>query len=53
MAEAPAERIQDPYLAILNLTTSEHLNLYDKEIFGLHEDETYDLTRFKWTNFYQ
>ena len=51
MAEAPADVIQDPYLATLNLTNSEHIKLYNKEIFGLPENDRYDLTSFKWTTF--
>ena len=50
---APADGIQDPYLAILNLTTSEYLKLYNKEIIELPESDRYDLTRSKWTDFYQ
>ena len=43
MAE-PADEIQDPYLAILVISTSEHLNIYNKEIFGLPESDRYYLT---------
>ena len=42
---APAYGIQDPYLAILNISTSEHLKLL--------ESDRYDLTRSKWNGFYQ
>ena len=31
---APVDGIQDPYLATLELSTSEHLKLYNKAIFG-------------------
>ena len=50
---APAGGIQDRYLATLNLTTSEHINIYNKEIIGLPENDRYDLTRYKLTEFYQ
>ena len=50
---AQEDRLQDPYLAILYLSTSEHLNLYNKAIFGLPESDRYDLTRSKWTDSYQ
>ena len=50
---APVDCIQDPYLEILDLTTSENLKLYKKAIFGLPESDKYDLTRSKWTDFYQ
>ena len=29
------------------------LKLYNRAIFGLPESDRYDLTRYKWTNFYQ
>ena len=32
---APVDGLQDPYLAILDLYTSEHLKLYNKEFVGL------------------
>ena len=44
---APADVIQDPYLEIINLSTSENLKLYNKEIFGLPESDRYNLTRSK------
>ena len=50
---APDGGIQDRYLATLNLTTSEHLNIYNKAIIGLPESDRYDLTRSKWAVFYQ
>ena len=37
MASEPVEGLQDPYLATLYLTTSEHIKLYNKSIFGLPE----------------
>ena len=45
--------LQDPYLVILNLSTSEHLKLYNNEHFRLPESDRYDLNRSKWTEFYQ
>ena len=51
--EAPVDGLQDPYLETLYLSTSEHLKLYNKAIFGLPESDWYDLTRSKWTDFYQ
>ena len=53
MALEPANALHDPYLANLNLNTSEHLKLYNKAIFGLPESDRYNITRFKWTGFYQ
>ena len=53
MASAPDDGFQYPYLATLDLSISEHLNLYNKAIFGLPEMDRYDLTRSKWTEFYQ
>ena len=50
---AIVDRLHDPYLATLNISTSEHLKLYKKAIFGLPESEKYDLKRSKWTDFYQ
>ena len=52
MAET-ADGIHDPYLATLNMNTSEHLKLYNKAIIGLSQSDRYDLTRSKWTYFYQ
>ena len=53
MAAEPFDGIQDPYLSILDLITSEYLNIYNREMFGLPESDRYDLTRSKWTDFYQ
>ena len=47
------ERLQDPYLATIYLSISEILKLYNKAIVGLPESDRYDLTRSKWTDFYQ
>ena len=51
--EAPVDRLQDPYLANLELSTSGKLKLYNKEIFGLPESDRYDINRYKCTDFYQ
>ena len=53
IAAAPKDGLQEPYLNILNISTSKHLNLYNKESFGLPESDRYDLDRSKWTDFYQ
>ena len=53
MAYEPVNRIQYPYLSTLDLTTSEHLKIYNKEIVGLPESNMYDLTKSKWNKFYQ
>ena len=45
------DRLQDPYLFYLDLTTSEYLNIYNKEVFRLPENDRYGLTRSKWTFF--
>ena len=50
---APADGLQDPYLSIIYISTPEHINIYKKEIFGLPESDRYDMTRYKWTGFYQ
>ena len=44
---APADRLQEPYQAILDMTVSEHLNIYNMETIGLPENYRYDLTRYK------
>ena len=53
MSEAPADRLQGPYLFTLYLTTSEHLKLYNKAIFWLAESNRYALTKSNWTELYQ
>ena len=53
MEVEPADGLQDPYLATLYLTKTEVIKLYNKEIVGLPEIGRYDLTRYKWTDFYQ
>ena len=50
---APVDRLQDPYLATLDLSISEHLTLYNKSIVGLTESDRYDITRSKWNELYQ
>ena len=50
---APLDRLQDPYLATLDLSTPENLKLYNKTIFGLPESDRYDITIYKWTGLYQ
>ena len=50
---ALAGGIKFPYLSILYLATSEHLKLYKKSTFCRTESDNYDLTRSKWTEFYQ
>ena len=50
---AAGDGIQDPFLDILNISTLEHLKLYNKAVVGLPENYSYDLNRFKWTGFYQ
>ena len=51
MVSAPTDRLQDHYLDTLDLSTSEHLKLHNKEIVGIPESDRYDLTRSKWTDF--
>ena len=46
-------RIHYPYLATINLYTSEHVKLYNKAIVGLPESDRYDITISKRTDFYQ
>ena len=53
MAAAAVKRLQDPYMATLDISTYEHIKLYNKVIFGLPESYRYDLTRSKWNYFYQ
>ena len=49
----PVDGIQDPYLATLNISTSENIKFYNKAIIGLPESDRYDLTRYKGNDFYQ
>ena len=49
----PVGGLQDSYLATLELSTSGHLNIYNKEIVGLPEIDSYDITISKWTDLYQ
>ena len=53
MAAAPYGGLQEPYLFTIDCTTSEDLKLYNKAMVVLPESGRYDLTRSKWTNFYQ
>ena len=41
---SPADSIQEPYLAILNLSTFEHIKLCNKEVVGITGSDRYDLT---------
>ena len=50
---AQVDGSQDHYLATIDLSMSEQLYLYNKTIVGLPESDIYDLTRSKWTDFYQ
>ena len=50
---AAVDELQDSYLANLYIYISEHLKIYDKSIVGRPESHWYDLTRSKWTDFYQ
>ena len=38
------DTLQDPYLAILNLSTFEHIKLCNKEVVGITGSDRYDLT---------
>ena len=53
MEAAPTHGLQDPYLSNLDLSTSENTKLYNKAIVIIPESDGYDLTRSKWTDFYQ
>ena len=53
MEAAPTHGLQDPYLSNLDLSTSENIKLYNKAIVIIPESDGYDLTRSKWTDFYQ
>ena len=50
---AAANGIKEHYLATLNISTLEHLKIYNKESFGIPESDRYDPTISKWTGFYQ
>ena len=50
---SPAVGLQDPYLSNLDLSISEHLTLYNKEIAGLKESDRCYFIISKWTGFYQ
>ena len=51
--EAPVDGLRYPYLAILDLATSEYIKLYNRAIFGIPESDSWDRTRSKWAGFYQ
>ena len=46
-------RNSGPYIDILYISTLEHINIFNKAIAGLPENDKYDLTISKWTEFYQ
>ena len=50
---APVDMLQKPYLTTLDLYKSEHIKIYNMAMVGLPESDRYDLTRYKWTDFYQ
>ena len=50
---SPVYRLQDPQQAKLNPFTFENIKLYTKEIVGIQVSDSYDLTRYKWADFYQ
>ena len=52
MAES-ADGIQYPYLEVLDIFTSEYLKLYNTEIIGIQENDSYDMTGYRWSEFYQ
>ena len=51
--KATCYRLQDPYLSNMNLSTPDQLNIYNKAIYRINENDRYDLTRSKGTHFYQ
>ena len=53
MASSTVDELQDPYLDALDITTLEHLNIYNNTIVGQPEGDRYDVTISKWTKFYQ
>ena len=50
---SPADGLQEPYLAILDLYKYEKPKLYNKTIIGLPINDSYDLTIFIWTYSFQ
>ena len=50
---AKYDNLQDPYLATLDLKTSEYLTLYIKAITRLSDNDRYDIKSSKWIYFYQ
>ena len=53
LVDALMDGILDPYWDTLDLSTYEHIKLYNKAIIGLPESDRYNFTRSKWTDFYQ
>ena len=47
LAAAPVDKIQDPYLAIIYITTPDYLKLYNKARAGLLKRDKYELTIYK------
>ena len=45
--------IQEPDLVTIVFSTSEHINIYKKEMVGLPESDRYDLTRSQCADFHQ
>ena len=43
--------LQGPYMVTLNMTTLEHLKLYNMASVEFPESDRYDLIRFKWKVF--
>lgn len=48
-----SDRPQDPYLVTLNISNSEQLNIYNNANVELSNNDRYDLTISKCTDFYQ
>ena len=49
---SPVEGLHDTYLATIDLSTHEKLNIYNKAIVRPTESDRYDLNISKWTDFY-
>ena len=50
---APADGLHDPYLPITDPYKYGNIKLYTKEIVGIQVSDSYDITRYKWADFYQ
>ena len=50
---APVDGPRDPYMAPLYISIYEHIKFYNKAIIWIPESDRYDLTRYKYTDFYQ